>query len=141
MVLNPFIYETVVRNVDKRIEDHLKPFIHSRPAKVNKNIQYWENLTPDQKEYIIRFVEKNQKDTIAKAMMRLQSDIPVPRIGIFRYSPAKYYSVTNREELNSLSKEERKERIVSYHIANKRKNRFGVKDGTQISFAKNIAKR
>jgi len=45
------------------------------------------------------------------------------RVGRFEYSPAKFFKKTHAEELEGLSREERKAKIIAYHIANRRRRR------------------
>ena len=64
----------------------------------------------------------------------------VPRVGRFEYSPAKFFKKTHAEELEGLSREERKAKIIAYHIANRRRRRTAEEDGKKMRFRKDFAK-
>lgn len=142
--LNPFQYERAATWAWNMINKCIAIYVlnyNSRTAQHARTIKAINALNEDQKIAIIEFIEKIQSKSIAKAMMRGESDITVPRIGKFVYSPAKFYFYNNREELLNLSPEERRDRIVNYHITHKPKKRFSNFDGKTISFTKNITKR
>lgn len=139
-MLNPFVYSRIVQFIDERVDKHLKPYVYQRPSYYIKAVERWEALNQEQKEYIVELVERIQKETIAKNINKCKNIIPVPRIGLFIFSNAKFYKMHNKEELSKLTKEERKERIVQYHIENKRKRRTSENYGKEARFGKTNAK-
>lgn len=140
-MLNPFIYDRIVPVVDERVNKHLKPYVKRRPSCYKRAVAGWDSLTHDQKCFIVELVERIQKDSIAKAMMRELSSITVPKVGKFIFSPAKFFYINHKEELEKLSKEERKSKIIAYHIEHKRKRRTAIDDGKKMRFRKDITKR
>lgn len=71
-------------------------------------------------------------------MMRGDEVVSVPRVGRFEYSPAKFFKKTHAEELEGLSREERKAKIIAYHIANRRRRRTAEEDGKKMRFRKDL---
>lgn len=139
-MLNPFVYDKLVPFVDERIEKHLKPYVLRRPASYKRSVAAWEKLRPDQKAKVLELLERTQKDSVAKAMMRGDEVVSVPRVGRFEYSPAKFFKKTHAEELEGLSREGRKAKIIAYHIANRRRRRTAEEDGKKMRFRKDFAK-
>lgn len=139
-MLNPFIYERIVPIVDEYVEKHLKPYVDRRPSRFKRSVLKWGGLTNNDKYYILELVERLQKQSIVKAMLRGDSVIPIPRVGRFEFSPAKYFYASHKQELSELSKEELKKQIIEYHIKHKRKRRNSTEDGKKVCFGKNITK-
>ena len=137
-MLNPFVYDKLVPFVDERIEKHLKPYALRRPASYKRSVAAWEKLRPDQKAKVLELLERTQKDSVAKAMMRGDEVVSVPRVGRFEYSPAKFFKKTYAEELEGLSREERKAKIIAYHIANRRRRRTAEEDVKKMRFRKDF---
>lgn len=137
-MLNPFIYERIVPILNDYIEKHLKPYIARRPSRFKRSVLKWDGLTNSDKCYLLEFVERVQKTSIAKAMIRCDKMIPIPGIGIFEFSPAKYFYSTHKEELSKLPEEEFKKKILEYHITHIRKKRNSTEDGKKMCFRKNI---
>lgn len=142
--LNPFQYERAAAWAWDMINKHIAVYVlnyNSRTAQHIRTIKAINALNEDQKTAIIEFIEKMQSKSIANAMMRGEESITVPRIGKFVFSAAKFYMSNNKEELATLSYDERRNRIVNYHITHKPKKRFSNFDGKKISFTKAVAKR
>lgn len=139
-MLNPFVYDKIVPIIDERIEKHLKPYVAKRQSCYKRAVASWEKLTPEQKAKVLEFFERTQKESVAKAMMRGEPVINVPKVGNFTYSVVKYFVRNNKEELDSLSKEERKSRIIAYYLANRRRRRSAEENGKKMRFRKDITK-
>lgn len=139
-MLNPFVYDKLVPIIDERVEKHLKPYVAKRQSCYKRAVASWEKLTPDQKAKVLELFERTQKESVAKAMMREEPIINVPKVGNFTYSVVKYFVRNNKEELDALTKEERKARIIAYHLANRRRRRSAEENGKKMRFRKDITK-
>ena len=138
-MLNPFIYDRILENVDEAVAK-----INTYKGSFNKvhkqSIIDWMNLSPEQKKYIIELVEKVQMKSIENQMNLETKDIPLPKLGVFRFNYSKAYKTKNKEELKDLSVEERISRVREYVMSNSRRGNKRNKHEQVISFKKKITK-
>lgn len=121
MALNPFQYDAAVLFVDEDLKKKVQPCLKSKPKVYKRALEKWFELTHDEKVKVIELVEELQSVSIARKIINADNEIPVPRVGSFKYDLGKFYYHTHREELMQLDSKERIIRIGKYKKANFKK--------------------
>ena len=140
MPLNPFQYDAIVPYVDDQYDKYIKPYLRSRRKCYRNALEKWLSLTHDEKVEAIELIEEIQNISIVKNIMKGSDEIPIPRLGSFKYNVGKYYFHNNKDELMQLTREERIIRIGQYKKDNRK--RYNMRhNGKVFSITKAPTKR
>lgn len=140
MALNPFQYDAAILFVDEDLKAKIQPHLKSKTKTYKRSFEKWFELNHDEKVKVIELVEELQSISIARKIIKADNEIPVPRVGSFKYDLGKFYYHTNREELMQLDSKERIIRIGRYKKANFKK--YNARhNGKVLSITKATTKR